>query len=103
MLRPTSTRYVAAYDVVVRRNVGIWHPAGGIMGLDDDGLSAADTVAACRRLLEAEPYTRGHHRHHDFGTDPHGPARLAHTPPPAGRSREDGVNRWHLYHSCTGR
>jgi hypothetical protein len=102
LVRPTSTRYpIGDYDVAVRRNVGIWHsPCRWIIGLDDDVLPAADTVGACRRLLAAEPYAWGHHRYRDFGADPDELARLVHTPPRAGRSREHGVNRWHLYQSC---
>ncbi|MFG1605016.1 hypothetical protein [Actinoplanes sp. NPDC049265] len=105
LLRPASTRYpIGDHDVAVRRNIGIWRsPCARIIGLDDDVVPAADTVAACRRLLAEDAYVWGHHRYRDLsavGTDPELVARLVHTPAGAGRSRELGVNRWHLYQSC---
>lgn len=102
VLRPQSVAYaIGECDVVLRRNVGAWaSPMSRLVFLDDDVLPDRRTVESCWRLLERGPVVWGHHRFRDLsGWDV---AQVLDLPPQAGRSREAGVNRWHLWMSCYG-
>lgn len=100
ILRFTSDHYCYGdSDVVLRRNIGIWHARGDqLVFQDDDQVASRSMVEEAGWLLDRGPMFWGHHRY----------ARLAeHTVdeiltwgPEMGRSREQGVNRWHGYYSA---
>lgn len=102
LLRPRSERYaIGDHDVALRRNVGGWaSPHRWLVFLDDDVVPARDTLSTCARLLPGEPVVWGHHRFADLVATP--VDSLLDLLPRAGRPREDGVNRWHLWMSCYG-
>ena len=88
-------------DLALRRDIGLWASnCRHVVTLDDDLVAAGDLVAAARRLLAAKPCFWGHHRFISFRD--HTVEELVGLPPDRGRSRELGVNRWHLWMSCYG-
>lgn len=88
-------------DVVLRRNVGAFaSDLDLLLFLDDDVVPARTTVESAVRLLRLSPVVWGHHRFlplAGFSVE-----ALIDLSPAAGRSREEGVNRWHQWMSCYG-
>lgn len=102
VLRPGGDTYaVGDRDVVLRRNVGAFTSGLDLLVfLDDDVVPARTTVESVERLLHRTPVVWGHHRF--LPLDDLSVGALLDLPPTAGRSREDGVNRWHQWMSCYG-
>lgn len=102
VLRPGGHTYaVGDRDVVLRRNLGAFtSDLDLLLFLDDDVVPARTTVETVGLLLDGTPVVWGHHRF--LALDGLSVETLVDLPPSAGRSREDGVNRWHQWMSCYG-
>jgi len=98
----SSERYpFGAYDLALRRNVGIFYSAcSHVVTFDDDQIAPRTMLAAVRGLLEDRPYVWGHHRYASFAR--FSPEALIDRAPRAGRTREHPPNAWHLWQSCYG-
>lgn len=96
-----DTYAVGDRDVVLRRNVGAFaSDLDLLLFLDDDVVPARTTVETVTTLLRRSPVVWGHHRFRalrDLSVE-----ALIDLSPAAGRAREEGVNRWHLWMSCYG-
>ena len=102
VLRPGGDTYaVGDRDVVLRRNLGAFlSDLDLLLFLDDDVVPARTTVEMSGALLQRSPVVWGHHRFRSL--DGLSVGALLDLSPAAGRSREDGVNRWHQWMSCYG-
>ncbi len=85
-------------DAGLRRNLGAeLSTADIIVFLDDDLVAPADLLESAARIAQADGFCWGHHRYTDFDT--RSMVKLMLLPPDIGRSRENGVNRWHGWQS----
>lgn len=85
-------------DAGLRRNIGADLATGDILVfLDDDQIAPRGMLEAAVTIAERDGFCWGHHRFIDFTAHPF--EELLDLPPEAGRSRENGVNRWHGWQS----
>jgi hypothetical protein len=91
--------YYGDHDVVLRRNIGIWHARGDrLVFQDDDQIAPVSMLAAAERVMVLNTVFWGHHRFVDFAEV--GPEVLLTMPPDRGRSRENPPNHEHGHWSC---
>jgi hypothetical protein len=89
---------IGSADQALRRNIGIWEATGdAVLTLDDDLFAPDNLVETAIAEVIARRVVWGHHRYIDFEGQGE---RLLNLEPEAGRSREHGVNRFHLWYSA---
>lgn len=99
ILRFESKEYCYGdHDVVLRRNIGIWHARGDhIVFQDDDQIAPANMITQCEERFREGPMFWGHHRYADLSAPTE---EIIRWDPSKGRSRETSANRWHGYFSA---